>query len=54
MTAPWRDCRELKKFARKHRLKICTVADLIHYRRTREKLVRTRRSGEDADGLRRF
>jgi 3,4-dihydroxy 2-butanone 4-phosphate synthase/GTP cyclohydrolase II len=30
---------ELKKFARKHRLKICTVADLIHYRRTREKLV---------------
>jgi len=30
---------ELKKFARKHRLKICTIADLIHYRRTREKLV---------------
>jgi 3,4-dihydroxy 2-butanone 4-phosphate synthase/GTP cyclohydrolase II len=30
---------ELTKFARKHRLKICTIADLIHYRRTREKLV---------------
>jgi 3,4-dihydroxy 2-butanone 4-phosphate synthase / GTP cyclohydrolase II len=30
---------ELKKLARKHRLKICTIADLIHYRRTREKLV---------------
>ncbi len=30
---------ELLKFARKHRLKICTIADLIHYRRTREKLV---------------
>ena len=39
MTAPWRDCRELLKFARRHRLKICTVADLIQYRRTREKLV---------------
>ena len=30
---------ELKKFARQHRLKICTIADLIHFRRTREKLV---------------
>jgi 3,4-dihydroxy 2-butanone 4-phosphate synthase/GTP cyclohydrolase II len=30
---------ELLKFAKKHRLKICTIADLIHYRRTREKLV---------------
>src|SRR5438094_3924632 len=30
---------ELVKFAQKHRLKICTIADLIHYRRTREKLV---------------
>lgn len=30
---------ELVKFARKHRLKICTIADLIHYRRTRENLV---------------
>jgi 3,4-dihydroxy 2-butanone 4-phosphate synthase / GTP cyclohydrolase II len=30
---------ELLKFARKHKLKICTVADLIEYRRTREKLV---------------
>ena len=30
---------ELVKFARKHRLKICTIADLIQYRRTREKLV---------------
>ena len=27
------------KFARKHRLKICTIADLIEFRRTREKLV---------------
>lgn len=30
---------ELRKFARKHRLKICTIADLILFRRTREKLV---------------
>src|SRR5436309_12109770 len=30
---------ELTKFAKKHRLKICTIADLIHFRRTREKLV---------------
>ena len=30
---------ELLKFARKHRLKIATIADLIEYRRTREKLV---------------
>ena len=30
---------ELRKFAKKHKLKICTVEDLIHYRRTREKLV---------------
>ena len=30
---------QLRKFARRHRLKLCTMADLIHYRRTREKLV---------------
>ncbi len=30
---------QLRKFAQKHRLKICTIADLIEYRRTREKLV---------------
>src|SRR5437870_4391230 len=30
---------ELIKIAQKHRLKICTIADLIKYRRTREKLV---------------
>jgi 3,4-dihydroxy 2-butanone 4-phosphate synthase/GTP cyclohydrolase II len=30
---------ELKRFAAKHKLKLCTIADLIHYRRTREKLV---------------
>jgi 3,4-dihydroxy 2-butanone 4-phosphate synthase/GTP cyclohydrolase II len=30
---------ELRRFARKHRLKICSIEDLIHYRRTREKLV---------------
>ena len=29
----------LLKFARKHRLKICTIADLIEFRRTQEKLV---------------
>jgi len=29
----------LLKFAKKHRLKICTIADLIEFRRTREKLV---------------
>ena len=30
---------QLLKFAKKHRLKICTIADLIEHRRTREKLV---------------
>jgi 3,4-dihydroxy 2-butanone 4-phosphate synthase/GTP cyclohydrolase II len=30
---------ELLKFAKRHRLKICTMADLIQHRRTREKLV---------------
>jgi 3,4-dihydroxy 2-butanone 4-phosphate synthase/GTP cyclohydrolase II len=30
---------ELARFARKHRLKICTIADLIEFRRTREKLI---------------
>jgi 3,4-dihydroxy 2-butanone 4-phosphate synthase / GTP cyclohydrolase II len=30
---------ELLKFARKHRLKICAIADLIQFRRAREKLV---------------
>jgi 3,4-dihydroxy 2-butanone 4-phosphate synthase/GTP cyclohydrolase II len=29
----------LLKFAKRHRLKICTIADLIEFRRTREKLV---------------
>jgi len=29
----------LKKFTKKHKLKICTIAALIEYRRTREKLV---------------
>jgi 3,4-dihydroxy 2-butanone 4-phosphate synthase/GTP cyclohydrolase II len=30
---------ELRRFAKKHRLKLCTIADLIQYRRTREKLI---------------
>jgi len=30
---------QLLKFAKRHRLKLCTMADLIQYRRTREKLV---------------
>ena len=30
---------ELKRFARKHRLRICSIADLIQFRRTSEKLV---------------
>ena len=30
---------ELRKFAKKHKLKICTIEDLIKYRRTREKLI---------------
>lgn len=30
---------QLLKFAKKHKLKICSIADLIKYRRTREKLV---------------
>jgi 3,4-dihydroxy 2-butanone 4-phosphate synthase / GTP cyclohydrolase II len=30
---------ELKRLAHRHRLKLCTIADLIQYRRTREKLV---------------
>jgi 3,4-dihydroxy 2-butanone 4-phosphate synthase/GTP cyclohydrolase II len=30
---------QLLKFAKKHRLKICTIEDLIQFRRTREKLI---------------
>src|SRR5204862_4521121 len=30
---------ELVDFAKRHRLKICTIADLIEFRRTREKLI---------------
>jgi 3,4-dihydroxy 2-butanone 4-phosphate synthase/GTP cyclohydrolase II len=30
---------QLIKFAKKHKLKICTIEDLIEYRRTREKLI---------------
>jgi 3,4-dihydroxy 2-butanone 4-phosphate synthase/GTP cyclohydrolase II len=30
---------ELRKFAKRRRLKMCTIADLIEYRRTQEKLV---------------
>jgi 3,4-dihydroxy 2-butanone 4-phosphate synthase / GTP cyclohydrolase II len=30
---------QLRQFARKHKLKICTIEDLIHHRRSREKLV---------------
>jgi 3,4-dihydroxy 2-butanone 4-phosphate synthase/GTP cyclohydrolase II len=30
---------ELQRFARRRKLKICTIEELIHYRRTREKLV---------------
>ncbi|MBI3882329.1 MAG: bifunctional 3,4-dihydroxy-2-butanone-4-phosphate synthase/GTP cyclohydrolase II [Verrucomicrobia bacterium] len=30
---------ELRRFAKKHRLKICSIADLISHRRAREKLV---------------
>jgi 3,4-dihydroxy 2-butanone 4-phosphate synthase/GTP cyclohydrolase II len=30
---------ELQRFARRHKLKICTIEELIYYRRTREKLV---------------
>jgi 3,4-dihydroxy 2-butanone 4-phosphate synthase/GTP cyclohydrolase II len=30
---------ELRRFAKKHRLKLCTIASLIEFRRTREKLV---------------
>lgn len=30
---------ELQRFARRHRLKLCTIEELIKYRRTREKLV---------------
>ncbi|MBM3830097.1 MAG: bifunctional 3,4-dihydroxy-2-butanone-4-phosphate synthase/GTP cyclohydrolase II [Verrucomicrobia bacterium] len=30
---------ELRRFASKHKLKICSIADLISYRRSREKLV---------------
>ncbi len=30
---------QLLRFAKKHRLKLCTIADLIQYRRQREKLV---------------
>ena len=30
---------ELRRFARRHKLKICAIEDLIKYRRTREKLI---------------
>ena len=30
---------DLKKFAKLHRLKLCSIEDLIKYRRTREKLI---------------
>ena len=30
---------ELKEFSRRHKLRICSIEDLIHYRRTREKLI---------------
>jgi 3,4-dihydroxy 2-butanone 4-phosphate synthase/GTP cyclohydrolase II len=30
---------DLRRFARKHRLKLCTIESLIKYRRTREKLI---------------
>lgn len=30
---------QLLKFAKRHKLKICSIEDLIHFRRTREKLV---------------
>src|SRR4051812_38625715 len=30
---------ELRKFARKHKLKLCTIEDLIKYRRAREQLI---------------
>lgn len=30
---------ELKKFAKRHKLKMCTVEDLIQYRRSRERLI---------------
>lgn len=31
---------DLRKFARRHKLRICSIEDLIEYRRTREKLIR--------------
>jgi 3,4-dihydroxy 2-butanone 4-phosphate synthase/GTP cyclohydrolase II len=30
---------DLKRFAKKHKLKLCTIQDLIHHRREREKLI---------------
>ncbi|HHT9154557.1 MAG TPA: bifunctional 3,4-dihydroxy-2-butanone-4-phosphate synthase/GTP cyclohydrolase II [Candidatus Tripitaka sp. YC43] len=33
---------ELKKFAEKHNLKICTIADIIRYRRGKERLIEKR------------
>ena len=33
---------ELKKFAEKHNLKICTIADIIRYRREKERLIEKR------------
>jgi len=30
---------QLRRFARKHKLKLCTIADLIQFRRAREKLI---------------
>jgi 3,4-dihydroxy 2-butanone 4-phosphate synthase/GTP cyclohydrolase II len=45
---------QLLKFARKHKLKICTTAALIEYRRTARETGGTRRDRENAHRLRRF
>ena len=43
---------ELVRFASKHRLKICTIADLIQYRRDAREAGGARGGGEAPDGLR--
>ena len=43
---------ELVKFARRHRLKICAIADLIQFRRDAGEAGGAHRGGEAADGIR--
>ena len=40
---------DLRRFCRQHGLKMCTIEDLIKYRRQRERLIRRELTREAAD-----